>query len=156
MISRSCFIGSLFLCRRLASTKTRTEPQTISQRKTRASLVSRLFEPIAGCAKKDTATRSSHANPLYSASTARQTAKEAGTAAKVEVLERRLLFPQPSFRVVRRMVPAASLFWVEPGRLQQREEGGGETRHRCLHARLPACRRALLLRVPEVGTQRRG
>ena len=64
VISRSCFVGSLFLFRRLASTKTRTEPQTISQRKTRASLVSRLFEPIAGCAKKDTATRSSHANPL--------------------------------------------------------------------------------------------
>ena len=43
---------------KLGSRKTGTESQTTSQRRTSASLPSRLSEPFAGSAMKDTATKS--------------------------------------------------------------------------------------------------
>ena len=102
------FKGSPFLFRRQASSKTRRESQTMSQRRTRASLPSRLSEPIAGSAKKRHGYEVFARKPtLLSKGSPTETSKEAGTAAKVKVLERRLLFLQPSFRVVRRMVPGS-------------------------------------------------
>ena len=97
-----------FLLRRQAFSKTKRETQTMSQRRTRASLPSRLSEPIAGSAKKrhgyEVFARKS---TLLSKGSPTETSKEAGTAAKAKVPERRLLFLQPSFRVVRRMVPGS-------------------------------------------------
>ena len=102
------FKGSPFLFRRLASSKTRRETQTISQRRTRASLPSRLSEPIAGSAKKRHGYEVfARKTTLLSKGSPTETAKDAGTAAKAKVPERRLLFLHPSFRVVRRMVPGS-------------------------------------------------
>ena len=86
-----------------------------------------------------------------------ETAKEAGTAAKAKVLERRPLFLQPSFGVVRRMVPGNISVL---GRTWASATAWGEEKRATVvctraPARLHACRRAPLLRVPEVGTERR-